>query len=229
MDKFKKYIELMKIRPDLFRNLDQPGEIRIIHDPARILTEQDRIRAELRAKDLPEHYIEIGVLSEDKWFWVVRDMVEFPDGQVGGYIRFINRASNEAGGFNVVMLCVRGDQVLMIRKFGHEDRNWNWEFPRGFGEPDLSAEENATKELEEEIGVKPSRLTLLTLVKEEKGGTAVFYAELAPDQEIKVETGEGIATYRWVSLTELDELVRQGKLGDWFSLWAYALMKAKNC
>lgn len=229
MDKFKEYLKLMKKRPDLFRNLDEPGEIRVIHDPERILAEQNRIQAELRAKNLPEHYIEIGILAEDQWFWVLRDMVEFPGGKMGGYIRFINRASNEMGGFNVVMMCVRGDQVLMIRRFRHDDRDWNWEFPRGFGEANLSAEENAVKELEEEIGVKPSRLTLLTLVKEEKGGTAVFYAEIAPDQEIKVGAQEGIGTYLWISLSELDEMVRQGKLHDWFSLWAYALMKAKSC
>lgn len=220
-----RYLTLMQERPELFRNLDEPGEIKIIHDPERIRTEQSRLQAEMRAKGQPEHYIEIGVLSEDQWFWVVRDLVEFPGGKIGGYIRFINRVSNAEGGFNVVMMCALGDQVLMIRKFRHEERSWSWEFPRGFGEPGLSAEENAQKELEEEIGAKALRLTLLTSVAEEKGGTAVFYAELDPTQKIKLDAGEGLASYRWVSLSELDELVRQGKLGDWFSLWAYALAK----
>lgn len=212
----------------MFRELGEPGEIKIIRDPERILSEQKRIQAELREKNLPERYIDIGVLSEDQWFWVVRDMVEFPDGKVAGYIRFINRASNEQGAFNVVMMCARENQVLMIRKFHHEERSWNWEFPRGFGEPGLTAEENALKELEEEIGAIPSHLTMLTSITEEKGGTAVFYAEIPPDQKISVGTGEGIASYRWVSMPELDELVIQGKLSDWFSLWAYALVKAKK-
>lgn len=225
---FEKYLQLMKERPDLFHNPDEPGAIKIILDSGRILAEQKRIQAELRAKNLPERYIDIGILSEDQWFWVVRDMVEFPDGHVWGYIRYINRMSSEQGGFNVVIMCVQGDQVLMIRKFRHEERSWSWEFPRGFGEPGLSAEENALKELEEETGAKPSRLTMLTNVTEEGGGTAVFYAEISPNQKITVETGEGIGGYRWVSLSELDEIVAQGKVSDWFSLWAYALAKAKK-
>jgi len=228
MDPLNRYLELMHEHPELFRNLGEPGEIKIIHDPDRIRTEQKRIQAELRAKGRPEHYIEIGVLSEDQWLWTVRDLVEFPDGYVGGYIRTINRTSSGDGGFNVVLMCARGDQVLMIRKFHHEERQWSWEFPRGFGEPGLTAEENAQKELEEEIGTRAARLTLLTNVVEEKGGTAVFYAEIAPGQKIILEAGEGIADYRWVSLVELDELVEQGKLVDLFSLWAYALAKAKK-
>ena len=227
-DSLTRYLTLLNERPELFRNLDEPGEIKIIHDPERIRAEQARLQAEMRAKGKPEHYIEIGVLSEDQWFWVVRDLVEFPGGKIGGYIRFINRISNAEGGFNVVLMCARGDQVLMIRRFRHEERNWSWEFPRGFGEAGLSAEENAHKELEEEIGAKALRLTLLTTVAEEKGGTAVFYVELDPEQTITLEAGEGIASHRWVSLAELDEFVKQGKLLDWFSVWAYALAKMRN-
>lgn len=227
MNSIQKYFTLLMERPDLFHNLNEPGEIKIITDPKRIRIEQKRIQEELRAKGKPEHYIDIGILSEDEWFWVVRDMVEFPNGRVWGYIRFINRKSSEQGGFNVVLMCVCGDQVLMIRKFRHEERGWSWEFPRGFGEPNLTAEENAIKEMEEEIGAKPLKLTLLTNVVEEKGGTAVFYAEISPDQKITTDASEGLSGYRWVSLVELNELVAQGKLGDWFSLWAYSLAKTK--
>jgi ADP-ribose pyrophosphatase len=228
MDSLNRYLELMHEFPELFRNLGEPGEIKIIYDPDRIRSEQKRIQSELRAKGKPEDYINIGILSEDEWFWVVRDLVEFPDGYVWGYIRFINRMSNEVGGFNVVLMCVQGDQVLMIRKFRHEARGWNWEFPRGFGEPGLTAEENAAMELEEETGAKAACLVMLTNVKEDKGGTAVFYAEISQEQKITIDTREGISSYRWVSLTELEELVTQGKLSDWFSIWAYALAKAKN-
>ena len=116
----------------------------------------------------------------------------------------------------------------MIRKFRHEERNWTWEFPRGFGEPGLSAEENARKELLEEIGVEPMRMELLTEVKEEKGGTCVYYAELSPKHQIKLDEGEGLGEFRWVTFAELDEFVKKGQLSDWFSLWAYALFKSKQ-
>ncbi len=226
-ESLNRYLQLMQERPDLFRNLNEPGEIRIIQDAEKIRSEQMRLQAEMQDKGLPEHYVEIGILSEDQWFWVVRDLVEFPGGKVGGYIRFINRMSRGEGGFNVVIMCIHHDQVLLIRKFRHEERDWSWEFPRGFGEPGLSAEENAQKELEEEIGTKALRLTMLTHVVEQKGGTAVFLAELDPEQEIILDAGEGLASYRWVSLEELDDLVRQGKLNDWFSLWAFTLLELR--
>lgn len=96
-------------------------------------------------------------------------MVEFPDGKIGCYIRWVNRMSEEGGGWNSVLLCMQGDKVLQIRRFRHEERNWSWEFPRGFGEVGLSAEKNARKELQEEIGVSDAKLTRLTKVKEGNG------------------------------------------------------------
>src|SRR4030095_4189551 len=103
------------------------------------------------------------------------------------------RKSSESGGFNSVLMCAQGDRVLMIRKFRHEERNWSWEFPRGFGEPGLSAEKNARTELQEEIGVSTAKLTCLTKVKEGKGGTAVFLVEIPKDQKITLEEEEGIS------------------------------------
>jgi ADP-ribose pyrophosphatase len=227
MDILKKYLNLMQERPDLFRNKGETGEIKIITDENRIRTEQEKIRARLKKDGKPVCWIDIGVLAEDQWFYVLRDMVEFPDGRVGGYVRWINRKSAEGGGINSVLMCMQGDKVLMIRKFRHEDRDWSWEFPRGFGEPGLSAEKNARTELLEEIGVSNAKLTCLTKVREGKGGTAVFLVEIPKGQKITLEKQEGIAKYRWVKLARLEQIVKKGQLSDWFSLWAYSLAKKK--
>lgn len=229
MDALDKYIALVGDFPELFTNTGEEGEIRIITDVERIRVEQKRIREQLISQGKPESWIDIGVLSEDQWFWVIRDLVEFPGGKVGGYIRWINRKSQTEKGYNCVMMCNRANHVLMIRKYRHEERGWVWEFPRGFGEPGLTAEENARQELIEEIGMDHVSLELLTEVKEGKGGTAVFFVEIAKDQEIKLDVGEGIQDYRWISFEELSEFVREGKLVDWFSLWAYALAQEKSC
>jgi ADP-ribose pyrophosphatase len=223
MNSLDKYLILLKKRPELFKNRGDVGEIKIITDKKRILAEQKKIRARLKKEGNPPHWIDIGILSEDQWFYVIRDMVEFPGGKVGGYIRWVNRKSSEGGGFNSVLMCVQGDKVLMIRKFHHEDRNWSWEFPRGFGEPGLSSEQNARKELQEEIGVSNAKFTCLTKVKEGKGGTAVFLVEIPKDQKITLETQEGITKYKWVKRIKLEQIVKKGQLSDWFSLWAYAL------
>jgi ADP-ribose pyrophosphatase len=198
MDTLNKYLALMRDYPEMFRNTGEKGEIKIITDEKRIRAEQKKIRAKLKKEGKPSHWIDIGILSEDQWFYTLRDMVEFPGGTMGGYTRWINRKSEEGGGYNVILMCVQDDQVLLIRRFRHEERNWSWEFPRGIGEPGLSAEKNARKELQEEVGVSKAKLTCLTKVKEGKGGTAVFLVEISEGQKIILETQEGIAKYRWV-------------------------------
>jgi len=227
MEDFVKYLILMKEYPSLFANSGKEGEFKIIHDPELIKIEQERIRKNLREKGDPETWIDIGVLAEDQWFWVIRDMVEFPDGKIGGYIRFVNRKSTEKGGFNVILMCIQGDKVLLIRRYRHEKRDFCWEFPRGFGEAELTAEENARKELLEETGLQALCLTSLANVVEEKGGTSVFYVEIKQGQKLKLSREEGIVKYEWVPLAKLDELALQGELNDWFSFWAYTLAKAK--
>lgn len=218
----------MNERPEMFRNTGEKGEIKIITDENRIRAEQKKIRSKLKREGKPSYWIDIGVLAEDQWFYVLRDMVEFPNGKIGGYIRWVNRKSEECGGFNSVLMCVQGDNVLMIRKFRHEERNWSWEFPRGFGEPGLSAEKNARTELREEIGVAHAKLTLLTKVKEGKGGTAVFLVEIPNAQRIFLDAGEGLSKYVWVKMAKLKQIVKKGQLSDWFSLWAYTLFLVKG-
>jgi ADP-ribose pyrophosphatase len=227
-EKLQKYLSLAESLPELFRNTGEPGEIKIILDKDRILAEQKKLRVELKKEGKPPYWIDIGILAEDQWFYVVRDLVEFPDGNVGGYIRWINRKSSEGGGFNSILMCVQDDRVLMLRKFRHDDRDWNWEFPRGFGEPDLSAEKNAMLELQEEIGVSNAKLTCLTKVKEGKGGTAVFLVEIPAAQKISLEPHEGISKYVWVKHSKLQQIIKKGQLSDWFSLWAYTLAKMEH-
>lgn len=140
MPPLEKYLTLIKQQPKLFANTGELGEIKIITDENRIHAEQKKIRSRLKKEGKPSCWIDIGVLAEDQWFYVLRDLVEFPNGRVGGYVRWINRKSEEGGGFNSVLMCMQGNKVLLIRKFRHEERNWSWEFPRGFGEPGLSAE-----------------------------------------------------------------------------------------
>jgi ADP-ribose pyrophosphatase len=223
MDSLNKYFSLIQEHPEFFINTGEQGEIKIITDENLIRSEQKKILARLKKEGHPPQWIDIGVLAEDQWFYVIRDLVEFPDGKMGGYIRWINRKSSEGGGFNVILMCIQDDQVLIIRRYRHEERNWSWEFPRGFGEPGLSAAKNARAELQEEIGVSNAKLTCLTKTQEGKGGTAVFLVEIPKGQKITLEIREGISKYRWVKMSILEKIVKKGHLTDWFSLWAYSL------
>jgi ADP-ribose pyrophosphatase len=219
-----KYFDLIKKYPQLFKNNGAFGEIKIITDKKRILAEQRRIRTELKKAGHPAEWIEIGVLSEDQWYYTVRDMVEFPGGYVAGYIRSIARKSQE-GGFASILVCRQGENYLLIRKFHHEDRAWSWEFPAGFGEPGLSARENAKKELTEETGIKKAKLTQLAKVRSGKGGICVFLAEVPADQAVTPEVGEGIVDFKWVSKTRMEQMIKRGTINAPHTLWAYTLIK----
>ena len=89
MNTLKKYFALIQERPEMFINTGDKGEIKIITDENRIRAEQKKIRAAFKKEGKPTSWIDIGVLAEDKWFYILRDMVEFPDGRVGGYTRWI--------------------------------------------------------------------------------------------------------------------------------------------
>lgn len=227
MDRFQKYFDLMQENHSIFQNPGGEGVIRIIEDPDEIQKEQQRIALELRKQGKPVSWIEIGVLVDDPWFYVIRDLVEFPDGKVGGYIRLINRKNLE-GGFGVVLLVVQGGKSLLLKHFRHNDRRWYWEFPRGFGEPGLSAEENAHEELMEEIGVTDALLTELGVEREGKGGDVFFYVELPVGEKVTLNRDEGISEMRWLSFQELEEWIVAGKVYDRFTLKAYLLAKIKG-
>lgn len=228
MKRLDAYLQLIRQHPEWFRNMGEAGEIKIITDEKRIRSEQRRIRRRLRREGKPASWIEIGILAEDEWFYIVRDLVEFPDGKIGGYLRWINRKSNEEGGWNVILMCVQQELILLIRKFRHESRSWSWEFPRGFGEAGLSAEENALRELQQEIGVSQVELIRMAYIPEGKGGTAVFLAKIFSSSEILLDQHEGIQAYQWVSKPVLEEMIRQGYFQDPLSLWAYTLARISN-
>jgi len=216
----------MKEHPQLFNNPDEQGVIRIITDPDKIKTLQAQKKKEYKEDGKKPEWIDIGVLSEDPWFWVVRDLVEFPDGKIGGYLRVLNRKSLD-GGTNVVMFATMGGKVVLLRRFSHDNRDWIWEIPHGFGEPGLSAEECARKELEEETGLKPKSMALVGLMEGPDGSTAFYYAELM-EGETKPDIGEGISKCELVSLLEFEQLLLGGKITDWFATITYLMCKSKN-
>ncbi len=222
-----RYFELMQEYPHLFLQPEDDGLV-IITDPEEIRREREAFRNRLAAQGKPSGWLVIGVLVEDPWHLIIRDLVRFPGGQVGGYLRIINRKSLQ-GGFNVVILPRRGEEYLLLRHFRHDDRAWHWEFPRGFGEPGLTAEECAQKEIQEELGV--TGVTLIELLCEPEGvdgGTTYFLAEIPSDVPIALEREEGISNSIWVQLSELEDMIRRGELEDMFSLKIYLLNLLKN-
>lgn len=223
MDFLSKYLALVGERPELFRNTGEEGEVKVITDPDRIRIEHERLREKFHATGKPENWIDIGVLAEDEWEYVVRDLVEFADGRIGGWRRNINRIVTQ-GGIGSVVMPVQGEKVILLKHFRHEDRAWFWEFPRGWGTPGLTAEQNAIKELKEEISLTPQKIFQVW----REPTAAFFYAEVE-DGEPHTQDGEAIQKIELIGFKELEARIMDGDITDWFTVLAFLMAQKRGC
>lgn len=213
------YFDLIANNPELFA---QTGMLRIITDPAEIADWQVKQRAKLIEAGKPEEWAEIGVILEDPYIVILRDLVEFPGGYRGGYVRLINRA-NLKGGQGVVILGLFQERLLLLHMYRHATRAWHFEVPRGFGEPGLLAADNARKELLEETGGEIAELVDLGVMHNNTGmegnTTQLYFARLSSIG--KPDEAEGIKSFRWVTLQEMEELIASGEITDGFTIAAF--------
>lgn len=220
----QKYFSLAHDRPELFVN--PPGKIiTILLDESEIQAAEEAVAARLAKRNLPTEWAQVGVAYQDQYLMLLRDAVRFPDGSLGTYIRAI---PPDGGAPGVVVLPVYQGNVILVRHFRHGARAWYWEIPRGFGEAGSTPEENARRELEEEIDAKITRVIALGPVNldTDSSGSAdeLFYAEVASYGQ--PETAEGIATLHVVSMKEFERMIRDGEIMEGYTLAAYARAKA---
>lgn len=221
------YQELISQHPRLFANED--AIFKIITEPQRIVAWKEETRQKLKQKGLPVAWAEIGLLFNDPYFIILRDLVEFPDGRLGGYARLINQADLE-GGQGVVVLPALDEKILIQYNYRHPTRSWHWEVPRGFGEPGVSAEEQAHVEIREETGGKIQQIVDLGSYHNNTGmegvTTRLFFAQLISVGE--PSKAEGIEKFKWVTIEEFETLIRDGEITDGFTIAAYTRAKLRG-
>jgi len=226
----KNYFELLDRIP-LLSGIDT-DPIKVIKDETIITNWQNKRKIELAKKSKNSEWADIGIICNDPFVVILRDLVEFPDGNLGSYIRLYNRAYIEEGAAGVVTLPEKDGMLLLMHNFRHATRAWHWEIPRGFGEPGVDAEEQAKAELSEEIGVNASDIGLVNLgvfysnTGLEGHSVNLFLAHITssgvPNQEI------GVDELRWVSVTELEKMIADGEITDGFTIAAYTKAKLKG-
>jgi len=226
------YKELQKNYPGLFQN--DNAAIEIILDESAIRQWQESRRAELEKDEEPLSWAEIGVVYEDPYEMIVRDLVRFSDGRVGTYFREFSPLQLK-GGYPVVILPYLEGNILVLEQFRHATRSWHYEIPRGYGEPGLSAEENARKELEEETGWVARALHYLGGLHSNtgvEGGEVKLFLAILDSKDAPVQTNkngqEGIKKVHQFSLPGFESMMRDGKITDAFTLSAYARAKLQN-
>lgn len=223
----KEYFRLVNQLPRLFRNEDSP--LQIILDKEKILAWQSKRKKELSQLKDPSEWAEIGILFDDPYLKVIRDLVRFPSGRLGGYNRIINSADLE-GGRGAAILPMFEGEIVLLHQFRHPTRSWHYEIPRGFGEPNLSPEENAKQEILEEIEGTIEELIPLggfhTNTGIEGNNVALYFAKLSDMGSGNQD--EGIESIKLLEVEDFEKWIRDGLVTDGFTLAAYARAKLRN-
>jgi ADP-ribose pyrophosphatase len=221
------YKKILANHPNLFSN--DNALIKIIKDESQILEWVNERKMMLRTNGEPEDWASIGVILNDPYIIVLRDLVEFPGGRKGSYFRVLNQADLR-GGQGVVVIAQMNKKFLLLHQFRHPTRSWGYEVPRGFGEPGVSAEQQAKDEVYEEVGGEINELIDLGIYHSNTGlegnNVKLFYARLKSVG--KPAEDEGIESLLWVSLAELEEMISSGKITDGFTIAAYTRAKLRG-
>lgn len=212
------YPELRSRLPGLFVN-PPDAAVEILDDPAQVAAAERAEADALRARNLPSEWSRTGIVHQDAYLTLLRDPVRFPDGRLGTYLRSVYHG----GGSGVVLLPVLDGAVVLIEHFRHATRRWHLEAPRGFGEAGVPADEQAARELREELGAVPVRLLDLGVLHPDTGTRTdevrLYLVEIAAVGAL--ETAEGIRAARGYPPREVADLIRDGVLTDSYTIAAF--------
>ncbi len=221
------YFSLFTNHPQMFNNKGMAFRIEKSKEIINSWEEEEVNKLQKQGK--PIDWAKIGVVYEDPYIFLLRDLIEFPNGKMGSYFRLFNR-SELSGGRGTVILPVFNEMIVIQRQFRHPIRSWSWEFPRGFGEEYLGAKENAIKEVFEEIEGEVSELIDLGLYHSNTGlegnQVALFYAKLSSLG--KPNIAEGIREIKLINVLELEKMISSAIITDGFTIAAYTRAKLMN-
>lgn len=221
------YFSLVNSHPHLFDNKN--ALLNIVLDQNIISEWEAKKETELKQRQLPLIWAKIGIILDSPYHIIVRDLVQFPGGYVSGYERSIPAASLR-GGKGVVVLPVYEGRVMLLHQYRHATRQWHYEVPRGYGEPNIPAIENAHKEVEEETDGKASELVSLGDFHHNTGfestSVSLFYAKL--ESVGAAYENQGIESFVWLTAKELEEWIANEKITDGFTIAAYTKAKLKG-
>ena len=201
-----RYKELQTERPALFAD---NGPIHIVWDETIV------------EKYEKEHNRKIGVLYESPYNMLVVDLVYETEGRYFAYERLIPAVATGA----VVIMPLLGDKVILLRQYRHALRDYQYSFPRGFGEKGLTVEQNLRKELMEEIGATVTETNFLGTITPDSGVQAncvsIYACHIdAYDANLR---SEGICDILEVEQDEVRKLATEGRITDGFTLAALGL------
>jgi ADP-ribose pyrophosphatase len=163
----------------------------------------------------------IGIAYRSDYNVLVVDLIKKQDGTHYPYERILPAVKKGA----VVVLPQHNGKLVLLKQYRHALRGYQYSFPRGYGEAQISSEENVKKEIMEELGGNAENITYLGMVSADSGLTgsraSVYFCTI---DEIQIEVGyEGIEAIVELDVDELKQWIAQGKIDDGFTLSALCL------
>jgi ADP-ribose pyrophosphatase len=184
-----------------------------------------------------EHNVVLGVAVETPYVYFINDLVESHgnDGKTvqHPYLRIVSRGQLK-GGVNVVVLATienaelgEPGSIVLVTQERHALGTLETGVPRGFGEPGLSGDANALKELREETGYIGENAQLLGTLNTDSGLTdgvvSYYHVPVSKKGAAKPEIEEAIEKVSLESRQDIWKAVRAGEIKDNFTVTALSL------
>ena len=209
----KDYMNLIYEMPEEFKN---NGNCMKIEKDPNILEKYSQ-----------EKNIDLGVVYKSPYHLMVVDLVTDDDGKsYYTYERLLPAVKKGA----VVAVPVWDGKYVLLKQYRHALRDFQYAFPRGYGEPDIEPKENVKKEVKEETGADVKDQFELGTVIADSGvsGQKVSVYKCFITEPVRKEGYEGIVELELFSLDELLEKAGKGEINDGYTLAALSLMSAKT-
>ena len=207
----KKYQELLETHPNYFQN---QHDVSYITDPHQI-SEWEQKTGEV-----------IGVHHESQYEIMVVDLIK-----KGGKLKSHGRIILPDGG--VVIIPKVGEKFVLENQYRYPLCQSFLAFPRGHREPNSTPEEDAAREVEEELGGATIRnLHCLGKTYPETHSDAwycsVWTGEVDPESLILRKGYEGIDELILLTESEIDAKIASGEISCGYTLAAWSLYRASK-
>ena len=217
------YLEFARNHPEHFANNSE--SVRIIFDPQKIYEAEQRSLAQTKAMGLPATGSQVGIITQDPWVTVIRDAVEFSDGDIRLHTRFMNRINH-----GVAILPMFNNKIILIRHFRHALRKAILEIPRGAIDESATLEQTAINELREEIGGVGGDLIPLGFIYGSTNlfanGSYLFFTQLLSIGSPQLD--EGVEEIESYTVKEFESLLKNGEIVESITVAAFCQARIRG-
>jgi len=157
---------------------------------------------------------------------LVEDEVELPSGKKIQYLR-----QEYSGRGGVIVICRKGDKILVQREYSYPVDEILWQFPGGKIEADETPEQAATRELAEESGIKAENAKCIGWVYPDNRRTnaRLFVVEcdyVTDDEKARPDDTEFIES-EWIENGQISQMIRRGEVRNYAMLAAWGMLQSR--